>query len=349
MSYSWTERNPQVPIENRSSPLVPLSESIHHELARIDLGKDEGGTADTTWPCGGSDRFLCTICVDEPESPLDEARLPACAHTFCLPCLASWSLVRQVCPNCKAPFETVLSRRSLQGTAVQGPPTAQLRFPQLEHPVCALRDTPWLPLREIHSPQHDIEASFELPPRNSAWVSSSSASASASASSGSYYHYAEYAEGASAAPHYLHEDVEDELEDRFWREEEQAHQHLMRTMSNRRHGPAGYMAAGRMRATPRPNMNGRNSSRGKTTAVAAAPSSGFDGALRAPKNKPKTQQRDASNSSQNAPGAHPGRKKKKKKERTTGVGAAAAKAAAAEKAKAKANKGESKSRQSWET
>lgn len=66
---------------------------------------------------------------------------------------------------------------------------------------------------------------------------------------------------AAAAPAYEREEIEDDLEDQYWEEEERAHQRLMRTnrtISNRRYGNSGYLAAGRMHA--RPMNNNANSS-----------------------------------------------------------------------------------------
>lgn len=67
----------------------------------------------------------------------------------------------------------------------------------------------------------------------------------------------------TAAPAYEREDIEDDLEDQFWEEEERVHQRLMhtnnRTISNRRYGNSGYLAAGRMHARPM-NSNANASS-----------------------------------------------------------------------------------------
>lgn len=323
MSYSLQQE--QDHLQTDYTPFSIEFDSVHNALDSFHLDEDTKHVP----PLSG--RFLCTICVDEPDSPLEQARLPECSHTFCLPCLASWSVIRQLCPNCKAPFQTVLSRRALDGSAVQGPVDACGEYPQHELPISALRDAPWLPLHEIHSPQHDIEASFELPPRYSSWSAGGFSSSSAMD-----YHLTE----ASPAPYYAHEDFEDELEDRFWQEEEQAHQRLMRTsrsISNRRYGHGGYLASGRMRATPclngnsdDNNSNGRNGSEvhGKSsTSRTAMSGQGASCPNTSHKRKPKPPQshRDGA-SPMSGNGAPTGRKKKLKKKSRAGI--AAAKAAA---------------------
>lgn len=275
------------------------------------------------------DRFLCTICVDSPDSPLDVAVLPACNHSFCLSCLASWSTVRQVCPNCKTRFVTASLRRDLDSHPVQGPPTKDGVHPMLEHPVDAICQASWITLHEIHSPKHDIEASFSLPPRDLLAAINADDVNTRSASS------------SSAVPYFVHEDYEDELEDRIWQEEEYHHERLLRrarTVSNRRYGPSGYISAGRMRATPRPNQSQPGSS--SSHAVQSEPKPKANNMIKSPQAKttrsspnilmnptPGVSNNSLSQSSNTASSG--GRKKKMKKNSRAGVAAAKA---AAEKA-----------------
>lgn len=275
--------------------------------------------------CSSADRFLCTICVDSPDSPFDIARLPVCNHSFCLPCLASWSTIRQVCPNCKTPFTTALLRRDLDSAPISDAPSSDGQHATLEHPVFAICQASWVPLSEIHSAKHDIEASFSLPPREIL---------------ASVYSEDAHQPASTSVPFYAHEDIEDELEDQFWEEEEFYHDRLMRgtrSISNRRFGPLGYMSAGRMRAAPCPSSSGAGS----------AGSHASHGKQNAKKEGKTKVQNKVVGSSSHSPGDHPvgqtaldqyqqpnnrsntgGRKKKVKKKSRAGI--AAAKAAAAE-------------------
>lgn len=326
---------------NNHPPKNPSTESLQHGKSfAAPIVTDSGAPLVSSSPSLATDRFLCTICVDTPESLLDVAVLPVCYHSFCLPCLASWSTVRQVCPNCKTPFATALLRRDLDSLPVQGPPTITGTHPTLEHPVDAICQSSWITLHEIHSPKHDIEASFSLPPRELLHAfHAEDRSTSRSASSPS-------------VPNYVHEEFEDELEDHFWQEEEYHHERLMRrtrTVSNRRYGPSGYISAGRMRAAPRPSQVQPGSSSSHAAQCKPNP-----GAKVAAKSKLK-----ATASSTNSPpcSACPGnrnavsdsmiesdlstggRKKKMKKKSRAGVAAAkaAAEKAAAEKRVQKAS------------
>lgn len=231
---------------NSHPPENPPTESPQHGNSPVTLEETENllPSASASTSTTTKDRFLCTICVDTPDSPLDVAVLPACNHSFCLPCLASWSTVRQVCPNCKTSFNAALLRRDLDSLPVCGPPTENRLHPMLEHPIDAICQSSWITLHKIHSPKHDIEASFSLPPRDLlAAIHAEDVETRPSFS--------------QSVPYFVNEDYEDELEDRIWQEEEYHHERLLRrtrTVSNRRYGPSGFIAAGRMRATPRPQQ-----------------------------------------------------------------------------------------------
>ena len=45
---------------------------------------------------------FCPICYSSCAA--DPARLPACAHSFCFPCIQEWARVTNLCPLCKAEF-----------------------------------------------------------------------------------------------------------------------------------------------------------------------------------------------------------------------------------------------------
>ncbi|PXF49944.1 hypothetical protein BWQ96_00104 [Gracilariopsis chorda] len=153
-----------------------------------------------------------------------------------------------------------------------------------------LRQLPWINLSEIHSAKHDIEASFALPPID-ALVAPPPPS--------------------SSAPHYSNEDLEDELEHRFWEEEEHQYNRLMRStkvISNRRFGPQGYISGGRMRATPRPSPHPAPRYKKVMTAASAA----------------AQHQPSASPAKPPTSGSTGGRKKKVKKKSRAGIAAAKA-------------------------
>lgn len=166
----------------------------------------------------------------------------------------------------------------------------------------------WVQLREIHSAQHDIEHAFELPPRQP-YDARALAMADASA----------------AAPRIMNEELEDELEDRIWEEEEKNYAHYMRggsrVISNRRFGQHGYIASGHMRA------KAKGPQRGKRFGNSGAGSSQSHTAAGGKRNK----------NSQAKPTNGGGRKKKVKKNSRAGIAAAAAAKAAAEEAAKRAS------------
>lgn len=237
-----------------------------------------------------SNPHTCTICVDTCD-PSMRAIIPACDHTFCLSCLLSWASVRAVCPNCKSPFSNLLVHRDLTGAIAPGPATATGEPPWILESLPLLRRATWVHLREVMPPLHDAQSLFTLPSyRTEPHVT------------------------ASSAPHYLNEEVEDELENQFWEEEEMQYRQLSgRVMSNRRYGSNGYISAGRMRATAR--VPGKNSHAGAASSSAQT----------------------RKNSGQQT--ASTGRKKKLKKKSRAGIAAAKAAAASAEQAEDKTTAG----------
>eukprot|EP00177_Eucheuma_denticulatum_P006790 GFKZ01012342.1.p1 GENE.GFKZ01012342.1~~GFKZ01012342.1.p1 ORF type:complete len:314 (+),score=47.67 GFKZ01012342.1:381-1322(+) len=255
--------------------------------------------------------FLCTICRDTCEVSL-QTQIPTCHHTFCLSCVLSWTKVRETCPNCKNPFSTLLVHRDLTGSIVTGPYTASGTPPWVSESVALLRRVEWVQTREVLSPVQDIESSFTIPSQ----FSSPSVSQSSS----------------SPAPHYLNEEFEDELESRFWEEEELQFDRLMssRVMSNRRFGANGYISAGRLRATPRPPARGKkHEARPGSSAAGASSAHGTqvdNKAKRSEKHRKGSQNQGAASSSGG------GRKKKLKKKSREGIAQAARKKAEAEAA-----------------
>lgn len=184
--------------------------------------------------------------------------------------------------------------RDINGAQVVGPWTETCEPPYAEQNLALLRHATWVHLREIHTAQHDIEASFALPP---------------------LFARPERPAPAPSAPAYATEDVEDELEDRFWAEEEKQFDRLMRgrAMCNRRFGAQGFISAGRMRATarhpPRANKASRSGNPGSSQQNSA---------------------RIGMQSSKEPAASASGRRKKKvKKKSRAGLAAAAAAAAAA--------------------
>lgn len=170
--------------------------------------------------------FQCTICLTTPPPTLC-AEIPLCSHVFCLSCLLSWSHVNPTCPLCKSPFTTLLVSRDLTGAPIPGPYTRHQTPPRIPETLALLLRVDWVSPREVLPPLHDLLPPTFVLPHPSIPV--------------------------SPAPQYLHEEVEDELEHRFWEEEERQFDRLIRgrVLSNRRFGTNGYISAGRLHATPR--------------------------------------------------------------------------------------------------
>lgn len=191
----------------------------------------------------------CTICCAPPDSS-ETATLPACTHSFCLPCILSWALAdaRRLCPNCKTPFPTLLTPHD----AATGAPLASSAEAAIDlllaAPWCSADLTTPVPADEALSAAVSIPRPAPLEARREL--------ARAGASSG--------------VAVYACEEVEDELEARFWaareREDDRydsvldgvdlARASRRRVVGNRRNGAGGFVASGRLIARVAPQADG---------------------------------------------------------------------------------------------
>ena len=60
-----------------------------------------------------TDLFECCICFEEPRAN-NIATLNGCNHEFCLDCVTEWAETNNVCPLCRAPFQSIESNGVLQ-------------------------------------------------------------------------------------------------------------------------------------------------------------------------------------------------------------------------------------------
>eukprot|EP00877_Chromochloris_zofingiensis_P000772 jgi/Chrzof1/10696/Cz05g09050.t1 len=63
----------------------------------------------------GPGEMTCAICLEET-SVMDLALVKGCEHQYCVHCILQWSLCKEWCPQCKAPFSYLITYRQLDGT-----------------------------------------------------------------------------------------------------------------------------------------------------------------------------------------------------------------------------------------
>lgn len=237
-------------VQNGSPSLLPATPASNSACTQPNHNEQAVEVSASGSPWRSSQ--TCTICADVPSDPYDVAVLPACGHAFCISCIASWVQVKPQCPNCKAPFCALFARRNLiTGLSIEGPCAPCGTPPHARLPIDALLAQPWVSalLTPLHSAKYDIENSFQFPPLTAVVPDSSQIAQQ------------QQQQQQNTATVYGDESFEDELEDQFWREEEQMHQSLMRSnlsrtvVSNRRFGDGGYVSSGRLRATPTRRAN----------------------------------------------------------------------------------------------
>lgn len=82
------------------------------------------------------DELLCPICLDTPKLE-DLAIVKGCEHVYCVKCILHWATHKEQepwCPQCKKPFNYLVTYRSLDGTLNDYP---------VEESVCLLKRACW--------------------------------------------------------------------------------------------------------------------------------------------------------------------------------------------------------------
>lgn len=183
----------------------------------------------------------CSICLHPPQDT-SRSLIPSCGHTFCAPCVLSWSFIRSACPLCKAAFSSLVVRRHLDGQVVPD-------GGWIEEPISLLRRASWVRLEQVNDRVADVQGVF-VPVRSSTEIATNRnglPSMQATSASGP---------ATRASRHWEDEEMEEEREKNFWEEEERQWQEQRRgvkLLGNRRYGQNGYVSSGRMvaRATAR--------------------------------------------------------------------------------------------------
>ncbi|KAJ8907766.1 hypothetical protein NDN08_007871 [Rhodosorus marinus] len=59
----------------------------------------------------------CNICWEAPVRE-EQAMVSVCKHLYCTSCIVSWGLVNPTCPLCRKTFNSLLVRRTAEGSLV---------------------------------------------------------------------------------------------------------------------------------------------------------------------------------------------------------------------------------------
>ena len=52
---------------------------------------------------------ICSICLTKTKN---EAKLDGCSHVYCRKCIVEWSKRNNTCPQCRAPFTCIQTKKS---------------------------------------------------------------------------------------------------------------------------------------------------------------------------------------------------------------------------------------------
>eukprot|EP00775_Hariotina_reticulata_P008645 gene8645-8826_t len=232
--------------------------SVFASLEVDEGGNEEGDEAAAEQAASDTpDDMTCAICLER--TPItDIALVKGCEHQYCVHCILQWATCKEWCPQCKKPFDYLLTHRQLDGT---------LSDYLVEESLCLLKRARW------------FEDHLRAKEKGKAPMSALDASSSRA-----------YTDGGSAAAAAadvgdwadLYEDfVDAELE-----EDEEIESYYFSSaagrarvvLGNRRWGEGGYMRAGRMYARPVVQNNATASTmgggKGKGKGSGAASSNG---------------------------------------------------------------------------
>jgi len=197
---------------------------------------EAGGEALPQWgaterpdSAGPADDFTCAICLKNPP-PQDTAQPVGCDHIYCTCCLLHWAVYKEkpICPQCKVPFSSLLTFRTVDGEVHDYP---------CQESVGMLKRAPWFQEHLKMKEAAMAEASLPEALRGSAssgrggrhpggWVIDES----------DYLDYGRY---------YAEYDDDEEVEDYFF---SSAAGRARVVIGNRRHGPNGFLSSGRLQA-----------------------------------------------------------------------------------------------------
>lgn len=249
-------------MQNFEPDLVPTSAGVSSSSGAASssgAGNSSGAGPSVTTDagCSGDGDEACSICR-ELAPPLSRATVPACGHVFCASCIVSWGSVRAACALCRAPFQSLLVHRSLDGTP--------LATPALESVQLLLR-TAWVGARSV------TPGPLWAPPPADAALAAAMSAARLSEPRAA----AVAASAGAAAPYFVDERLEDAFEELVWAREDKysaLEDGLWdgggrgRALGNRPFGPNGFMSAGRRRArAPRQVGPSRSTETPQTTAA----------------------------------------------------------------------------------
>lgn len=256
-------------------------EEDEQEYEHDDCGRHGGNEQDEGGQHGdeGPDDLTCAICLGQIQ-PLDLALVKGCEHQYCVHCILQWSMHKEWCPQCKAPFSYLYTHRHLDGTPSDYP---------LEESVTLLKRARWFV--EEHEAREKAKelalGSRRLAAADAAAAAAAAGAEAAAAAAGDgtdRYHAVGDGTGPPSPRDWcdLYEDMvdaeleEDEAIEDFYYSSAAGRARIV--LGNRRWGHGGFMRSGRMFARPvnpsGASGNGASTSTGDAAQVAAAPAGG---------------------------------------------------------------------------
>jgi len=99
----------------------------------LEAAEDPGQEAAEEADEDGPNEMTCAICLEQ--TPLaDLALIKGCEHQYCVNCILMWAVCKETCPQCKAPFNYLITYRQLDGNITDYP---------TEESVCLLKRARW--------------------------------------------------------------------------------------------------------------------------------------------------------------------------------------------------------------
>eukprot|EP00878_Enallax_costatus_P001092 GHUV01001229.1.p1 GENE.GHUV01001229.1~~GHUV01001229.1.p1 ORF type:complete len:474 (+),score=182.08 GHUV01001229.1:261-1682(+) len=193
-----------------------------------------------------ADDMTCAICLERTDLT-DIALVKGCEHQYCVHCILQWAMCKEWCPQCKKPFDYLLTHRQLDGT---------LTDYLTEESVVLLKRARWFEDHVKEKEQSRIALQAQQNNSNAAAYASAAAAEDGSDARDWADYYEDYVDAE------LEED--EEIEQYYF---SSAAGRARVVLGNRRWGEGGYMRAGRMYARPVPHRSTPNAAGGKLPAA----------------------------------------------------------------------------------
>lgn len=215
----------------------PLTSVIEAEGETVTQAAAVGASIERPDSAGPADDSTCAICLNQIAAA-DIAQPVGCDHIYCTCCLLHWAVYKEkpICPQCKVPFSSLLTFRTVDG---------ELHDYPCQESIGMLKRAPWF--QEHLKKKEEAMAEASLPEA----LRGNRGQVGSVIDESDYLDYSRY---------YEEYDDDEQVEDYYF---SSAAGRARVVIGNRRHGPNGFLSSGRIQARPSGATHQAKGSKGK--------------------------------------------------------------------------------------